>query len=137
MPERIQRRRTKGWTMPSGAVYVGRPTKWGNPFRVGHNAITPHHVGAGWALLDSPGTIHYPRNEHEWLQQHPPRAIRCETPEQAVRWFRAALTELPKADIRRDLAGRDLACWCPLPEPGETDWCHAAVLLELANGGAK
>jgi len=34
MPKRIQRKRTKGWTMPEGAKYVGRPTKWGNPFRV-------------------------------------------------------------------------------------------------------
>lgn len=31
MPERIQRRRTRGWRMPEGAVYVGRPSKWGNP----------------------------------------------------------------------------------------------------------
>ena len=31
-PERIKRRRTKGWRMPAGAVYVGRPTKWGNPW---------------------------------------------------------------------------------------------------------
>lgn len=31
MPERIQRKRTKGWRMPEGAVYVGRPTCWGNP----------------------------------------------------------------------------------------------------------
>ena len=29
-PKRIQRKRTKGWRMPKGAVYVGRPTKWGN-----------------------------------------------------------------------------------------------------------
>jgi hypothetical protein len=28
---RIQRRRTAGWRMPAGAVYVGRPTRWGNP----------------------------------------------------------------------------------------------------------
>ena len=35
MPERIQRQRAKGWRMPPGAVYVGRPSKWGNPFRVG------------------------------------------------------------------------------------------------------
>jgi hypothetical protein len=34
MPQRIQRRRAKGWRMPAGAVYVGRPTKWGNPFNV-------------------------------------------------------------------------------------------------------
>lgn len=30
-PRRIQRHRTKGWRMPEGAIYVGRPTKWGNP----------------------------------------------------------------------------------------------------------
>lgn len=34
MPERIQRKRTKGWHLPRNAVYVGRPTQWGNPFRV-------------------------------------------------------------------------------------------------------
>lgn len=32
-PKRIQRKRTRGWKMPEGVVYVGRPTKWGNPFR--------------------------------------------------------------------------------------------------------
>ena len=31
-PERIQRRRTKGWRMPKNCVYVGRPSKFGNPF---------------------------------------------------------------------------------------------------------
>ena len=29
-PQRIQRKRTKGWKMPPNAVYVGRPTMWGN-----------------------------------------------------------------------------------------------------------
>jgi hypothetical protein len=33
MPKRIQRKRTKGWKMPRNTVYVGRPTKWGNPYR--------------------------------------------------------------------------------------------------------
>jgi len=32
-------------------------------------------------------------------------------------------------DVRRELAGRDLACWC---RPGLP--CHADVLLEVANG---
>jgi len=32
--KRIQRRRVKGWRMPEGAIYVGRPTYWGNPQRV-------------------------------------------------------------------------------------------------------
>lgn len=32
------------------------------------------------------------------------------------------------AEVRRDLRGKDLACWCPLDEP-----CHADVLIRLAN----
>ena len=32
-------------------------------------------------------------------------------------------------EARRDLRGKNLACWCPLDQP-----CHADVLLELANG---
>jgi hypothetical protein len=32
---------------------------------------------------------------------------------------------------RRELAGRDLACWCRLDES-----CHADVLLEVANPSA-
>lgn len=38
-PKRIQRKRSKGWRMPDNTVYVGRPTKWGNPFVVGQNGI--------------------------------------------------------------------------------------------------
>ena len=33
-PIRIQRKRTKGWRMPENTVYVGRPSKWGNTFKV-------------------------------------------------------------------------------------------------------
>lgn len=32
-PKRILRARIKGWRMPQGAVYVGRPGPWGNKFR--------------------------------------------------------------------------------------------------------
>jgi len=32
MPERIQRKRTLGWKMPADTIYVGRGSKWGNPF---------------------------------------------------------------------------------------------------------
>jgi len=37
MPKRIQQKRTRGWRMPPNTVYVGRPTKWGNPYRVGQD----------------------------------------------------------------------------------------------------
>jgi hypothetical protein len=49
----------------------------------------------------------------------------------AVREYWAHLATHPEmtAAARRELAGRDLACWCPLDEP-----CHADVLLAVANG---
>lgn len=33
-PHRVQRKRSSGWTMPPNTVYVGRPFKWGNPWKV-------------------------------------------------------------------------------------------------------
>ena len=36
-PIRVQRKRTKGWKAPENTVYVGRPTRWGNQFKVGNN----------------------------------------------------------------------------------------------------
>jgi len=58
------------------------------------------------------------------------------TRETAVEQFRDMLTRAPLNDagvpitetIRAELAGRDLACWCPLDQP-----CHADVLLAIAN----
>lgn len=31
---RIQRKRTKGWKMPPNTIYVGRPSRWGNPWTI-------------------------------------------------------------------------------------------------------
>jgi hypothetical protein len=48
---------------------------------------------------------------------------------QAVALYRQHLEQHPElvTAARRELAGKDLACWCPL------DWpCHADVLLEVA-----
>lgn len=38
MPERIQLSRRKGWRKPENTVVVARPSKWGNPWRVGTDA---------------------------------------------------------------------------------------------------
>lgn len=43
-PKRIQRKREKGWKVPKGAIYVGRPTRWGNPWRVGIDGDPAHCV---------------------------------------------------------------------------------------------
>lgn len=62
----------------------------------------------------------------------------CRTPSDAVRFFRNWLKISPlgrelAVAAKRDLRGKNLACWCAQPKPGEPDLCHAAVLLHLAN----
>jgi hypothetical protein len=51
---------------------------------------------------------------------------------EAVEHYRRALWQgrlgVSATTVRRELAGHDLACWCPLDQP-----CHADVLLEIAN----
>jgi hypothetical protein len=58
------------------------------------------------------------------------------TAAEAVSLFRQYVARRPELEesARRELAGRDLACWCRLPDPGAPDVCHGAALLELANG---
>ncbi|MDE2020240.1 MAG: DUF4326 domain-containing protein [Patescibacteria group bacterium] len=91
MPERIQRKRTRGWRMPLGAIYVGRPGKWGNPYT----------------------------------------AQDCGTIEAALALYEEKVVEyIGLEEIRRELRGKDLACWCKIGSP-----CHADILLKLANGG--
>jgi hypothetical protein len=53
--------------------------------------------------------------------------------DQAVAMFRRYLADHPELveAARRELAGKDLACWC---KPGEL--CHADIWLEVANGSA-
>lgn len=46
--------------------------------------------------------------------------------------IRAANAKLVAA-ARAELKGKNLACWCPAPEPYEHDCCHASVLLKIAN----
>ena len=47
----------------------------------------------------------------------------------AVAEFRALCNEPEIIDrIRRELRGKNLACWCPMGKP-----CHADVLLQIAN----
>lgn len=131
-PARVQRTRprTKGQPgIPAGAVYVGRGTRWGNPFKVVPTA------GGRFQVIDTGDRCRSLREEPMTTgEAHYARVM-------ATRLFELHTTPLglyaygPEdlADMRRELAGRDLACWCPLPEPGETDFCHAAVLLGIAN----
>ena len=113
-PRRIQRRRTKGWRLPAGAIYVGRPTRFGNPYHV----EAPRHR-SNYVVRRAVATVSYYQD--------------CES---AVRAFRAYV-ERDRAlqrMIREQLRGRNLACWCPLVDWKGRPWpCHADVLLEVAN----
>lgn len=146
MPQRIQRRRSKGWRMPEGAIYVGRPSRWGNPFAVGGPsglARVPavDHSGHEW---EYEGRISAAGMRHDYHHADG-RIIRCTIREmtvaETVECYRAYVTGggwpidwkpfgAPTLDEIRTLSGRDLCCWCPPDQP-----CHADVLLELANGG--
>ena len=101
MPDRVQLRRAKGWRKPEGAVTVARPSSWGNPFKLGESV----EVDGETVTLGRERMIALYRR---WLADRPELIARA----------------------RDELAGHDLACWCPPGEP-----CHADVLLRVAAGG--
>jgi len=111
MPHRIQRKRTKDWRLPKGAVCIDRTTKWGNRYRVTRSRL------GGWAIVWG--------NYEYW----PPYKTRAEAVRVAVRWYatRQLRGKLREA-AQRELRGKDLACWCKLGDP-----CHGDPLLEAAN----
>lgn len=113
MPSRLQVRRTKGWRKPEGAIYVGRPSRWGNPYRV-------VNWGAESFVLGPDKVVHYSVNLSKEAAQ-----------DLAVRLHRIWLCQQPESwreEARNALRGHDLLCWC---RPG--DPCHADTLLNLAN----
>ena len=104
-PQRIQRKRTKGWRIPPNTVYVGRGTRWGNQFRVGDDGSAAQCVRTYSDTL-------FPYRHHG--------------PMSGMEHF--LISEANMREVQADLRGKNLACWCPLDQP-----CHADVLLEMAN----
>lgn len=118
-PMRIQRSRAKGWRMPPGAVYVGRGSRWGNP----------------WRVIQT-------RNGQWWCEMPGPRGRRGPLPDRemaaltAVAAYRRMITHPLERAVELDfgpeqivrLRGKHLACWCAIGQP-----CHADVLIEIAN----
>jgi len=149
-PKRIQLSRARGSRRPAGAVSVARPTKWGNPFKLNDYtglkripaALDPDASWEYEGRISADGATH--------AYHHPDgRITHCTvyymTPSEIVSTFERALTgnyspamiaaspsrkflKYTVEDVRRELAGKDLACWCPLSRP-----CHADVLLRIAN----
>lgn len=138
MPERVQRRRVRGELgMPKGARYVGRGSRYGNPFKVG-------------ALVMEPGPYAGPASPYDGLLQ--PGAYQwtglCGPYEYVIRPVRDRADAValfgpyvdfhddvwPPEAIRDELGGRDLACWCPIFDAdGRRVPCHADDLIRRAN----
>ncbi len=91
-PKRIQRKRTKGWRMPEGAIYVGRPTKWGNPFGRGQQRSRRQAANDYSDWLAGNLFPHFEQERRQWI-----------------------------LDNIKSLRAQDLSCWCPLSEDCHVD----------------
>ncbi len=91
-PRRIQRSCAKGWRMPEGAVYVGRPTVWQNPYGL-----------PGTSAMITEAT------REECVRAH----------REMVAGECASLGRVP--GYIRELRGKILACWCRLDRPCHAD----------------
>lgn len=102
-PIRIKRERIKDWRMPENTIYVGRPSKWGNPF-TGDDAVVDYKE----CLLNNTMTYYYYNDKEEAFKQY-----------ERFRWICENISQLK---------GKNLACWCGLDKE-----CHIDVLLEFVN----
>jgi hypothetical protein len=93
MPKRIQRKRTRGWRMPEGAYYVGRPTEYGNPFKVGHRYAEGDSFLRHYGHLLDDGLV---------------------TADNCLAAFEAYCQNVLRLHPSwlEPLRGKDLACWC-------------------------
>lgn len=122
--KRIQRSRQKGWRKPPGSVYVGRPTKWGNPMKVIKDII---YIDASRRM---------PPGKSKWVAlEVVPQGAGIKT----MLWYYENLLKgkyfgrnvdlyywanrLKQLPFEK-LKDKDLLCWCSLEED-----CHADVLL--------
>ncbi len=127
MPSRIQRARTKGYRLPPGAIYVGRPTIWGNPF---------------------PVDIYGAEGAAERFRRLMAGRMSADESEHSSHWGDLTPFTVRRSIMRRiaELLGHDLVCWCGLCDMHRAfgkplgshcpccEPCHADVLIEIANG---
>lgn len=121
MPIRTQRKRSKGWRMPENTVYVGRGSRWGNPFpthepeRDGHGDIIP---GRKIEVRSAQEAVKLYTKHIMPYSHHGAHATMGD--------FYLSIANIES--IRAELAGKNLCCWCSTDSV-----CHADVLLTIAN----
>ena len=116
-PIRIQRMRTPGWRMPPNTIYVGRPTIFGNDYRIGHDR------DGWWCWVEGGGGMQRLATEAD------ARFYACTR-------FRLGLTRTLVETAKQRVRGHNLACWCCRAPAGTRPihWCHADIWLEIVNG---
>lgn len=120
-PIRVQRKRTKGWKKPEGAVNCTRPSKFSNPFKV---ILVKGEANGGYYVTAKGGL---PKRVQKY---HGPYMAKGAALLGAIDCFKLVCLASDGfvEDIKRELSGKDLMCYCPL-----TQKCHCDLLLEIAN----
>ena len=110
--------------MPEGAIYVGRPTEWGNSAKVGDcgECRWGDHEGEHQPMTAADAVWEYRIGWEAMVYAE--ANVGLMTPEE----LRMTGVSGVQVDLFESIRGHDLVCWCPLDQP-----CHADVLLELAN----
>lgn len=107
--------------MPPGAIYVGRPGRFGNPF-------IDMPDGTVFMAFGGPHfRVRIASNAAEAFRMWLERKLLQVEADHIYRWRRQMILD----DLHK-LRGHDLACWC-----GPDAACHADVLLDLANRETK
>ena len=116
-PVRLQLSRKKGARLvsPNGLPIkvVSRPSKFSNPYRAYDYCIDADLTKA-----------EKKRIQREMATRDFEAALYMASPPNPIEGWMGFTVE----DVRRELRGHNLACWCPLDEE-----CHADVLLRIAN----
>ena len=121
--KRIQRKRIKGWKMPDNTISVTRPSDYGNPFKIGH-----HYIKGGGGIPRLGLQFIY-TEAYDGYQDETYTTIK--TIEESLEWYKWYVSTWSVGEIdkiKKELKGKDLACWCPLDKP-----CHADILIKLVN----
>jgi hypothetical protein len=115
IPTRIQRSRKKGYRQPEGTKYVGRGTKFGNPFRLTNDGMIEFYDKKlkGWLIIEN--------NRNNTIETV------CST---YKKWLSGLYKPwiTPIAPTHKEIMElskyRHLSCFCSLDSP-----CHADVLI--------
>lgn len=111
-PVRVQRRRSAGWRLPANTICVSRPSRFGNPF--------------DWRIARAEGCATDAEARKVAVDRFAEAIAGRDAGKDAPEDLGAAVPS--STEIRAELRGRNLACWCPPGHP-----CHADLLLSIAN----